>query len=74
MGDNLQQLFSKNVIFYTGTPVLNYNSTGTNYLPIYAAPDALFRFGFNWVMVNWFEKAIASVINYDYKTVGEPLA
>ncbi len=52
MGDNLQQLFSKNAILYTGTPVLNYNNTGTSILPIYAAPDALFRFGFNWVMVN----------------------
>ena len=52
MGDNLQQIFARNAIIYTGTPVLNYDNTGTNYTPVYAAPDALIRFGFNWMLVN----------------------
>ena len=52
MGDNLQELFSRNAILYTGTPVTNFNGgTGTSF-PVYAAPDALLRFGFTWVMVN----------------------
>ena len=53
MGDNLQLLFSKeNTILYTGMPDLNFNNSGRNYTPVYAAPDALIRFGFNWVLVN----------------------
>ncbi len=52
MGDNLQQLFTRNTILNTGAPVLNYNGLGTNAYPVYAAPDALIRFGFNWVLVN----------------------
>ncbi len=52
MGDNIQQLFSRNTILYTGTPVLNYNNTGTTYTPVYAAPDVMIRFGFTWVMIN----------------------
>ena len=52
MGDNLQQLFSRNTILYTGTPVLNFNKTGVNNTPVYSAPDALIRFGFTWVLVN----------------------
>jgi len=53
MGDNLQQLFTRNTILNTGTPVINFNGViGANYIPVYAAPDALIRFGFNWVLVN----------------------
>ena len=53
MGDNLQQLFTRNAVLYTaGPPLNNYNNTGYNYNPVYAAPDALIRFGFNWVLVN----------------------
>ncbi len=54
MGDNLQELFSRNTILYTGTPVsnFNFNNTAINVQPVYAAPDALIRFGFSWVMVN----------------------
>ena len=52
IGDNLQELFTRNTILYTGTPVINFNNTGNNYIPLYAAPDALIRFGFTWVMIN----------------------
>ena len=52
MGDNLQQLFARNTILYTGTPVTNFNNSGINMLPVYAAPDFMIRFGFSWVMVN----------------------
>jgi hypothetical protein len=53
MGDNLQQLLFRNTILYVGTPVINFNNTiGNDYIPVYAAPDALLRFGFSWVLVN----------------------
>ena len=52
IGDNLQEIFVRNTILYTGTPVVNFNNTGNNYIPLYAAPDALIRFGFTWVMIN----------------------
>ncbi len=52
MVDNLQQLFASNTILNTGTPVLNYYGAGTATIPVYAAPDLIIRFGFNWVMVN----------------------
>ena len=52
MGDNLQEIFTRNTILYTGTPILNSNNTGSNITPLYAAPDALIRFGFTWVMIN----------------------
>jgi hypothetical protein len=52
MGDNMQQLFNKNTILNTGTPVTNFNNTGYNSTPVYAAPDAMIRFGFSWVMIN----------------------
>ncbi len=51
MGDNLQQIFSRNTILYTGTPVSNF-TPGRTYIPVYAAPDVLIRFGFTWVMIN----------------------
>ena len=52
MGDQVQQLFARNAILYTGVPIPNYNGTGKTYTPIYASPDFTIRFGFNWVMVN----------------------
>ena len=52
MGDQLQQLFGTNTILYTGTPIINYNNSGNNYTPVYAAPDAMIRFGFSWALVN----------------------
>lgn len=53
MGDNLQQVFAiRNTILYTGTPLVNYQSTGITYTPVYAAPNAMLRFGFSWAMVN----------------------
>jgi len=53
MGDNLLQLFTRNTILNVGTPTVNFNGiVGDNYTPAYAAPNALIRFGFNWVLVN----------------------
>ena len=53
MGDQLQQIFGvQNTILHMGTPVLNFNTTGSNFTPVYAAPDALIRFGFTWALVN----------------------
>jgi hypothetical protein len=52
MGDNLQQLFTSNTILNTGIPVVNYNTAGNNPTPVYTSPDALIRFGFNWVLIN----------------------
>jgi hypothetical protein len=52
MGDNMQQIFTRNAILFTGSPVTNFGGNGTTYTPVYAAPDVLIRFGFNWVMVN----------------------
>jgi len=52
MGDNLQEVLFRNTILNVGTPVINFNSTGLNYIPVYAMPDALLRFGFSWVLIN----------------------
>lgn len=52
MADNLQQLIAGNTLLYTGIPVINFNNTGSNFYPVYAAPDALIRFGFSWPLVN----------------------
>jgi Putative porin len=52
MGDNLQQLFNSNSVLYMGSTAYNFNGSGINYNPVYAAPDALIRFGFSWVMIN----------------------
>jgi Putative porin len=52
MGDNLQEIFFRNTVIYTGTPVLNYDGQGNNFTPVYAAPDALIRFGFSWALIN----------------------
>ncbi len=52
MGDNLQQLFARNTLLYTGTPLQNFNNSGNTAIPVYAAPNAMIRFGFNWVLVN----------------------
>ena len=53
MGDNLQQIFAiQNTILYTGTPILNFHNTGVTSVPVYAAPNAMIRFGFSWAMVN----------------------
>jgi Putative porin len=52
MGDQLQQVLSKNFLTNVGTPVINFNGTGANYIPVYAAPNAMIRFGFSWVMIN----------------------
>lgn len=50
--DNIQQLFAGNAIIYTSNPVINFNNTGYNYTPVYAASDAVIRFGFSWPLVN----------------------
>ena len=53
MGDQLQQIFVRNTILYTATPAINFNATpGYNITPVYAAPDALIRFGFSWALMN----------------------
>lgn len=54
MGDNLQLLFSpnNNTALYTGAPIYNFGGSGNVNVPIYAAPDALIRFGFSWPLVN----------------------
>lgn len=53
MGDQLQQIFNtKNTILYTGTPLANFHNSGLTYTPVYAAPNAMIRFGFSWAMVN----------------------
>jgi hypothetical protein len=53
MGDNLQQVIvTKNAILFTGTPISNFHSTGVTVVPVYAAPNAMLRFGFSWAMVN----------------------
>ncbi len=52
MGDQLQEIFVRNTIIYTGTPVTNFGGSGLNYAPVYVAPDALIRFGFTWMLVN----------------------
>jgi len=54
MGDQLQQLFYlRNTILSPGTPQLNFNGIpGYNPIPVYAAPDALIRFGFTWALVD----------------------
>jgi hypothetical protein len=51
MGDNLQQIFARNAILFTGTPRVS-RTDGTSVTSAYAAPNTLLRFGFNWVMVN----------------------
>lgn len=51
MADNLQQLFATNAILFVGNAYGPINSSGSN-LPVYAAPDLVIRFGFNWVMIN----------------------
>jgi Putative porin len=43
----LQVLGNENVIHFVGTPVQGYAT-----LPFYAAPDAMLRFSFSWVLVN----------------------
>ncbi len=60
MGDQLQEFFTRNTILFTATPANSfltseqkyYGGTGSNYIPVYAAPDALIRFGFTWALVN----------------------
>lgn len=52
MVDNIQQLFAENTRLYAGTPAINYHQLGTDYNPIYTAPDVLIRFGFSWILVN----------------------
>jgi hypothetical protein len=53
MAENLQTLLFQNAILFTGTPVYNLNGTGVSApYTIYAAPDALIRFGFVWPLVN----------------------
>ena len=56
MGDQLQEIFTRNTILYVGTPVTNFQNISTglsgNFIPVYAAPDALIRFGFSWALVN----------------------
>lgn len=50
MGDQLQQIFTiQNTLLYTGTPIVSATGIQT---PMYAAPNAMLRFGFSWAMVN----------------------
>jgi len=51
MYDNLQQRFAKNAILFTGSPVIN-RTNGNAIIPVYAAPNSVFRFGFSWAMNN----------------------
>jgi len=44
MGDNLQQLFARNAIIYTASPVVS-RADGTSIIPVFAAPNATLRFG-----------------------------
>jgi hypothetical protein len=50
MADQLQQIFAKNAILFTGSRV--YNFRGSDYTPVYAAQNFMVRFGFSWVLVN----------------------
>lgn len=52
MGDNLNQLFSKNTILFAASPAANFQRTGRTFYPVYAAQNTLLRIGFSWVMVN----------------------
>jgi len=51
MGDNLQQLFARNAIIYTASPVIS-RTGGASIIPVFAAPNTMLRFGFSWAMVN----------------------
>lgn len=51
MYDNLQQRFAKNAILFTGSPFVN-RTNGNAIIPVYAAPNSVFRFGFSWAMNN----------------------
>lgn len=52
MVDQLQQFTSTNSINFIGTSVVNFNGTGSNYTPVYAAQNTMIRFGFTWALVN----------------------
>ncbi len=52
MGDQLQQIFVRNTILYTGTPLPITEASGAQAIPVYAAPNTLLRFGFTWALVN----------------------
>ena len=56
MGDQLQEIFTRNTILHTGTPVTNFQNPVTltygDHTPVYVAPDVLIRFGFTWALVN----------------------
>ncbi|GAA4460574.1 hypothetical protein GCM10023093_03490 [Nemorincola caseinilytica] len=50
-GENMQQLFARNAILFSGTPVRS-RTTGDVTIPMYAMPNTMLRFGFSWAMVN----------------------
>jgi hypothetical protein len=50
MGDMLQRIFTdKNTVLYTAP---TFFSGGVPYTPVYAAQDAMIRFGFTWALIN----------------------
>jgi hypothetical protein len=52
MADQLNQIFARNTLLYTGVPVYNFFGTGTTNTPMYAAQNFMLRFGFSWVLIN----------------------
>ena len=61
MADQLQQAIGNlignsstfgNTLLFVGTPVINFNNSGINNIPVYATPDFNIKFGFNWIMIN----------------------
>ncbi len=52
MVDQVQQLFAKNAVLFTGTTATNFSGLGRDYLPVYATQNTMLRFGFSWVLVN----------------------
>jgi hypothetical protein len=52
MIDQLQQAFTKNAVLFTAPSVNNFYSDGIARTPVFAAQNVMFRFGFNWVLLN----------------------
>jgi hypothetical protein len=52
MLDQLQQLASRNAIQFVAPSTANFYGDGVARVPVYAAQNAMLRFGFNWVLIN----------------------
>lgn len=52
MIDQLNQLFARNTILFTGTPVYNFNNSGRYNTPVYSAQNMMLRMGFSWMLIN----------------------